>query len=153
MPRAYPGEFRRRVQSGQVELTMKAALNACELTNRMERQATADERAEQSERFGVASLLTALDGLLDVVHDVAGDDAWVEVIDRASRDVLDFERWSYHPRLAKRMAENRRVDEGRTPRIGMSCASAGQRSHTSRTPLPASTTPTQNASPKGSRTG
>jgi len=107
-------EFRRRVQSGLVKLTMRSAIEACELITRMERQAAEAERAEQSQRMGVISLLSAIDGLLDVVHTVVGDDPWVEIIDRASRDIHDFERWSYHPRLAKRMAEHSRVDEGRT---------------------------------------
>jgi|CXWL01.1.fsa_nt_gi hypothetical protein len=106
-------EFTRRVQSGRVKLTFSRAAAAAEFINRMERLAAADERKEQSERFGTVSLLTAIAGLLDVVHDVCGDDAWVEVIDRARRDVLDFERWSHHPQLAKQMAEHRSTDENR----------------------------------------
>lgn len=107
-------EFHRRVQSGRVRLTMNSAVEACDLINRMERQAAEAERTEQSERRGVISLLNAIDGLLDVVHDVVGDDAWVEVIDRAKRDVFGFLAWSHHPRLSRTMAQHRQVDEGRT---------------------------------------
>lgn len=93
---------------------MADALQACRFMFKVEALAKQQALAERAEREGTASLLRAIAGLLDITHTVVGDDAWVEIVERARNDHPDFQKWSRHSALAETMAEHQKVDEGRT---------------------------------------